>query len=59
MLCEPIGGKGPVEFISSPTAVPVPGGAVGNAWTVPILIILGVAVLATVALFLWSHRERA
>jgi hypothetical protein len=47
-----------VEFIPSPTAVPVSGGAVDSAWTVPFLIILGVAVLATVALFLWSKRER-
>jgi hypothetical protein len=50
--------EGPVDFIPSPTAMPVSGGGVDTAWTLPFLIILGVAAIATVALFLWSTRER-
>lgn len=50
--------EGPVHFIPSPTAMPVSGGGVDSALTLPFLIILGVAVFATVALFLWSNRER-
>ncbi len=47
-----------MDFIPSPTAIPVSGGGVDSAWTLPFLIILGVAVLATLALFFWSSRER-
>jgi hypothetical protein len=61
MLAKPHPREGTVEFIPSPTAVPVPvpGEAVGSAWNLAFLIILGVAVLATVVLFLWSNRERS
>jgi hypothetical protein len=47
-----------VDFIPSPTAIPVSGGAVDSAWALPFLIVLGVAIFATVALFVWSNRER-
>ena len=47
-----------VDFIPSPTAIPVSGGAADSPWTLPFLIISGVAVLATVTLFLLWNRER-
>ena len=47
-----------MDFIPSQTPVPVSGGAVGNEFTVPFLIVLGLAVAVTVAVFRWSNRTR-
>ena len=47
-----------MDFLPSPTPVPVSGGALGSELTLPFLVILGLAVLATVVVFAWRHRER-
>jgi hypothetical protein len=47
-----------MDFIPSPTPLPVSDGTVGSGWTLPFLIILGLALVVTAVVFLWSQRTR-
>jgi LPXTG-motif cell wall-anchored protein len=46
-----------VDFLPSPTPVPLPSGAVATELTLPFAILVGLAVVATVILFAWRRRR--